>query len=195
MIHGQTGATAMSVPCYTLTDVYNAARDERQFDYCFWLQITCMLIGEYIFKLLGRLLVIVASFLILTIGASGFLIVLPVVATPTTLWFNFNIVWGKLSGSDYLIAFIIPDNHSTLSHFLLAGLFLLFSICFNYISAVITDPGRPAYENKIESHELTVINSTYKGKSCKKCALPKPARTHHCSICKRCVLKMVILIL
>ncbi|KAI1887020.1 hypothetical protein AGOR_G00201740 [Albula goreensis] len=25
---------------------------------------------------------------------------------------------------------------------------------------------------------------------CKKCIIPKPARTHHCSICNRCVLKM-----
>ena len=75
-----------------------------------------MLIGEHIFKLLGRLLVIVASFLILTIGASGFLIVLPVVATPTTLWFNFNIFWGKLIGSDRLIAFINADKHNQRCH-------------------------------------------------------------------------------
>lgn len=85
----------MSVPCYTLRDVYNAARDERKFDYCFWLQITGIIIGEYVFMLLGRLLVIVASFLILSIGASGFLIALPVVAKPSTLWFNFNIFWGE----------------------------------------------------------------------------------------------------
>lgn len=25
---------------------------------------------------------------------------------------------------------------------------------------------------------------------CKKCIAPKPARTHHCSVCNRCVLKM-----
>ena len=27
-------------------------------------------------------------------------------------------------------------------------------------------------------------------KWCKKCWAPKPERTHHCSVCKRCVLKM-----
>ena len=25
---------------------------------------------------------------------------------------------------------------------------------------------------------------------CKKCQMPKPPRAHHCSICRRCVLKM-----
>lgn len=25
---------------------------------------------------------------------------------------------------------------------------------------------------------------------CKKCDYPKPPRTHHCSVCKKCILKM-----
>lgn len=69
------------------------------------------------------------------------------------------------------------------------GAFLVFSIIFNYISAVITDPGKPtAYD---ENTETLSSGSRYPGKTCKKCILPKPARTHHCSICRRCVLKMV----
>jgi hypothetical protein len=80
---------------YTLSDIYQAAKHDKQFDYCFWTQIICTIAGEFIFLQLGRLLVIVASILILTIAASGFLIVLPVVAKPWTLWFNFNIVWGE----------------------------------------------------------------------------------------------------
>jgi hypothetical protein len=68
----------------------------------------------------------------------------------------------------------------------------VFSIIFNYISAVITDPGKPTtHDDSPNTLPFGNINGKYLGKTCKKCILPKPARTHHCSICKRCVLKMV----
>lgn len=79
----------------TLSDLYNAARNDRNFDYCFWLQVFVTIIGELLFICVGRVLVFVASILICSIATSGFVIVLPVVARPWTLWFNFNIVWGK----------------------------------------------------------------------------------------------------
>jgi hypothetical protein len=72
------------------------------------------------------------------------------------------------------------------------GGYLVFSIIFNYISAVVTDPGKPtAYDDNPNTLASGNSNGKYLGKTCKKCILPKPARTHHCSICKRCVLKMV----
>ena len=80
---------------YTFRDVYEAARTERNFDYVFWLSIVFTIIGSYVHPILGRFLVCAATFLISTIGLAGFLIVLPIVATPWTWWFNFNIVWGK----------------------------------------------------------------------------------------------------
>jgi hypothetical protein len=86
----------MSSKQYTLMDVYHAAKSDRKFDYFFWGEITCGIVAEYVFLQLGRVLVMVASALITTICASGFLIVLPVVAEPGHLWFYFNIVWGKL---------------------------------------------------------------------------------------------------
>lgn len=44
--------------------------------------------------------------------------------------------------------------------------------------ACSTDPGRPP------------LSETYNAVSiCKKCLIPKPPRTHHCSVCKKCVLK------
>lgn len=85
----------MGVDYYTLSDVYHAARNDREFNYCFWLQIIVSIVAEFLFLCVGRALVIVASLLITSIAASGFVIVLPVVATPWTLWFNFNILWGK----------------------------------------------------------------------------------------------------
>ena len=80
----------------TFRDLYNAARNDRQFNYCFWFQVVVTIIGEFLFICVGRVLVSVATVLITSIAASGFVIVLPVVARPWTLWFNFNIVWGKI---------------------------------------------------------------------------------------------------
>ncbi|KAF5887984.1 putative palmitoyltransferase ZDHHC16 [Clarias magur] len=56
----------------------------------------------------------------------------------------------------------------------------LVNIVFHYYKAVTTSPGRSPQE-KCDIPTVTI---------CKKCIVPKPARTHHCSICNTCVLKM-----
>ncbi|THC99946.1 hypothetical protein EYZ11_000525 [Aspergillus tanneri] len=70
--------------------------------------------------------------------------------------------------------------------------------------AVFTDPGSPSSSAKGNSRhqysalpvtelpEFTAytVSSTGGSRYCKKCQSPKPDRTHHCSTCKRCVLKM-----
>ncbi|XP_074855436.1 palmitoyltransferase ZDHHC16 isoform X2 [Carettochelys insculpta] len=53
-------------------------------------------------------------------------------------------------------------------------------IVFHYYMAITTPPGHPP-----QARSNTVAVSI-----CRKCIAPKPARTHHCSICNRCVLKM-----
>jgi palmitoyltransferase len=70
----------------------------------------------------------------------------------------------------------------------------LSSIIFNYISAVITDPGSPSAAHDKNDRNLISrhLQSNVDEPQCKKCQLPKPERTHHCSICKRCVHKMVM---
>ncbi|KAH9520083.1 Palmitoyltransferase zdhhc16a [Bulinus truncatus] len=55
---------------------------------------------------------------------------------------------------------------------------LLVNIVFNYVMAAFTNPGQPA------QHVSEVVSI------CKKCVAPKPPRTHHCTICAKCVLKM-----
>nr|CAB3267898.1 probable palmitoyltransferase ZDHHC16 [Phallusia mammillata] len=60
------------------------------------------------------------------------------------------------------------------------GHYLLAMILFNYYKAVTTDPGVPP--NYSTNIPVTSI--------CKRCIAPKPARTHHCSVCKKCRLKM-----
>ncbi|KFP83047.1 putative palmitoyltransferase ZDHHC16, partial [Apaloderma vittatum] len=56
----------------------------------------------------------------------------------------------------------------------------LIMIVFHYYMAITTSPGHPPQAKD----NLTGISI------CRKCIAPKPARTHHCSICNRCVLKM-----
>ena len=73
------------------------------------------------------------------------------------------------------------------------GLFLLFNLMFNYISCSWIGPGYPP--EVITSDQLTALaddpdiehgNHRY----CKKCEIVKGMRTHHCSMCGKCVCKM-----
>ncbi|GES60054.1 DHHC zinc finger membrane protein [Aspergillus terreus] len=84
---------------------------------------------------------------------------------------------------------------------------ILLYICLNasYTVAVFTDPGSPLSTSRggNSRHEYSAlpvtelpeytsftVNSTGGSRFCKKCQVPKPDRAHHCSTCKRCVLKM-----
>ncbi|KAJ8880297.1 hypothetical protein PR048_016763 [Dryococelus australis] len=63
---------------------------------------------------------------------------------------------------------------------LLIGHWLLINISFHYYMAASVPPGYPPQGALIP--EAASI--------CKKCIAPKPPRTHHCSVCNRCILKM-----
>ena len=80
----------------------------------------------------------------------------------------------------------------------------------SYTVAVFTDPGSPVDTpaSRISKHGYShlptteprahvdpsitsvTVSSTGAPRFCKKCLSPKPDRAHHCSTCKRCVLKM-----
>ncbi|XP_038216863.1 palmitoyltransferase ZDHHC16B isoform X2 [Zerene cesonia] len=60
------------------------------------------------------------------------------------------------------------------------GNWLLLNIVFHYYMAVTTPPGHPP--NGAMLVEAAGI--------CKKCISPKPPRTHHCSVCDKCILAM-----
>jgi len=60
------------------------------------------------------------------------------------------------------------------------GCLITSCIVYFYLAAVLTDPGSPAQGKHHQS-----------SKSCMRCSgAPKPARTHHCKICNKCVSKM-----
>ncbi|TDG98292.1 hypothetical protein EPR50_G00217030 [Perca flavescens] len=63
---------------------------------------------------------------------------------------------------------------------LCCGHWLLLMVVFHYYKATTTSPGHPP-KGKVHIPSVSM---------CKKCIAPKPPRTHHCSICNTCVLKM-----
>ncbi|KAM9424733.1 palmitoyltransferase ZDHHC16B isoform 2-T3 [Pholidichthys leucotaenia] len=81
--------------------------------------------------------------------------------------------------------FVLPTIINTYSlHWiawhLCCGHWLLVMVVFHYYKAITTSPGHPS-KGKVNIPSVSI---------CKKCITPKPPRTHHCSICNVCVLKM-----
>ncbi|KAL4750513.1 Palmitoyltransferase pfa3 [Aspergillus terricola var. indicus] len=83
------------------------------------------------------------------------------------------------------------------------GVVLYLALNISYTTAVFTDPGSPLGARSGGGHPYSAlpitelpeytsytVNSTGGSRFCKKCQCPKPDRAHHCSTCKRCVLKM-----
>ncbi|XP_060515951.1 palmitoyltransferase ZDHHC16A [Cylas formicarius] len=101
----------------------------------------------------------------------GTLLVIAVVALTASVviiayWIGIPYWWNR----NYLICiFLVSFGH-----------WLLLNICFHYYMAVFTHPGFPP-EGELIAEAVSI---------CKKCIAPKPPRTHHCSVCNRCILKM-----
>ena len=89
--------------------------------------------------------------------------------------------------------------------FIFLGIALYLLLNWSYTTAVFTDPGSPTVSQSTDAgyshlptHEPTpqqelpsfTVKSTGGARFCKKCQARKPDRAHHCSTCKRCVLKM-----
>ncbi|KAI9716345.1 MAG: hypothetical protein M1812_005410 [Candelaria pacifica] len=79
------------------------------------------------------------------------------------------------------------------------GIILYSLLNWSYTVAVFVDPGSPLTSSNGYSHLPTqeprnpssfTVKSTGGSRFCKKCQARKPDRAHHCSTCKRCVLKM-----
>ncbi len=60
------------------------------------------------------------------------------------------------------------------------GMFMLVNTIFNYVMAVLVSPRHPTMED---------VKGYSEYRQCKKCESPKPERCHHCSICRKCVMK------
>lgn len=71
-------------------------------------------------------------------------------------------------------------SHNMTYFLLIVGHWLLLNVTYNFYKAAVTSPGYPP-ERELIVEAVSI---------CKKCIAPKPPRTHHCSVCNKCVLKM-----
>ncbi|CAG9759656.1 unnamed protein product [Ceutorhynchus assimilis] len=91
-----------------------------------------------------------------------------------------------LTSSVVLIAYWIGIPHWWMKNpyvcifLIIFGHWILLNIAFNYYMACTVLPGYPP-EGQLISEAVSI---------CKKCIAPKPPRTHHCSVCNKCILKM-----
>lgn len=84
-----------------------------------------------------------------------------------------------------LLYFVIPSvNAFPLLHIALV-VFVFFNIVFNYINCIATSPGTPQAAQGEEPAEYK-STPTY----CAKCRISRPPGTHHCRICRTCILQM-----
>lgn len=166
---------------YQLSDVFHAASTHRNFDYAFWGHITLNILMENAVKCFSQFLVVFAVILIIGLIASGYLIILPNITSPSSPWFYIHASIGSV---------------------------VAYCIMFNYYMACTTKPGTPSdYITYNEETDLAVVKEsaavvvpqmqpqTQKKllaslRLCKKCNFPKPRRCHHCSMCNQCVMRM-----
>lgn len=73
------------------------------------------------------------------------------------------------------------------------GLYILVALVFNYLSATWVGPGHPANvdeQTRTELFEDPGRRPNAPLRYCQKCKCLKGMRTHHCSLCRKCVMKM-----
>ncbi|XP_065828000.1 palmitoyltransferase ZDHHC16-like [Oscarella lobularis] len=82
----------------------------------------------------------------------------------------------------YILPVYVETSYFLTTIYIILGHWLLANIAFHYYMCVATRPGSPP--------AATEFNLRRGWKFCHKCMQMKPPRTHHCTACKRCVLKM-----
>ncbi|KAG0216356.1 hypothetical protein BGX33_000166 [Mortierella sp. NVP41] len=104
-----------------------------------------------------------------------------------TVFIPFHYQWNEGEGLQGNIGYVLT---------MVWSLYLVWGILANYYYAVTTPPGSVldglAAENEATHfHDVLMEMESFTEfpPTCKRCHLPKPERTHHCSVCKKCILK------
>jgi len=125
---------------------------------------------EFLMRLLGPFLVLIATALIALVIVIHFRALLPYYTPYNSFFGLFHLIWS---------------------------IFASFNIFFNYFMVIFTPPGFSPEEIQMSPEELENLRrepAPKRGEGfsryCKLCKKPKPPRSHHCHICNRCVLRM-----
>ncbi|KAF2432817.1 zf-DHHC-domain-containing protein [Tothia fuscella] len=115
-------------------------------------------------------------------------------------YFPLVFVYGLTSWAVWVQADMNLKKGSWWGYFLaLLGILLYGLLNWSYTTAVFTDPGSPLTTTPGYSflptteprpYSSLTVKSSGEMRFCKKCQAKKPDRAHHCSTCRRCVLKM-----
>ena len=125
----------------------------------------------------------------------------------TATYFPLAFVYGLTTWAVWVEASLAPQSsRGSLIGYTAScvGILLYVLLNWSYTVAVFTDPGSPSTSTAAKgySHLPTeeplssrstpslTVKSTGGLRYCKKCEARKPDRAHHCSTCRRCVLKM-----
>eukprot|EP00730_Choanoeca_flexa_P004131 TRINITY_DN11605_c3_g1_i17.p1 TRINITY_DN11605_c3_g1~~TRINITY_DN11605_c3_g1_i17.p1 ORF type:complete len:347 (+),score=10.78 TRINITY_DN11605_c3_g1_i17:134-1174(+) len=73
--------------------------------------------------------------------------------------------------------------HAIIAHWLLVNIY------FNYIMVVRTSPG-VVKAPRVSPEQAQTLAAQRNPYYCRKCQIMRPARAHHCSVCRQCVLNM-----
>jgi ribosomal protein L40E len=114
-------------------------------------------------------------------GCCNFIIYFPLAFIySTTTW----AIWVLVS-----MAMLPEKSFGGISAFLGVSLYILLN--WSYTTAVFTDPGSPM-NTDVHMEDVQALTVKHNGEMrfCNKCNARKPDRSHHCSSCGRCVLKM-----
>ncbi|CAL6275088.1 unnamed protein product [Bathycoccus prasinos] len=119
-------------------------------------------------------------------GSVMVLIVLGIIGL--TYYATVALVYGPLSEEG------TEDEKKVAKTVLVTYHLMIFMILWSYFAIVLAEPGSvpERWEPPEEDEEIAanIPKSESKRRVCKKCIAWKPERTHHCSVCQRCVLRM-----
>ncbi|KAF3914869.1 hypothetical protein ABW20_dc0105634 [Dactylellina cionopaga] len=114
-------------------------------------------------------------------------------------YFPLSIVYGATTWAVWVEAYSISwtSVQGPRGHLLgFVGILLYSMLNWSYTVATFSSPGTPLDTKSNYSHLPTTslpsvtVKSSGEERFCKKCQCRKPDRTHHCSTCNTCVLKM-----